>query len=227
MLSNRFDSYGTMKKWSEEVWELAAPTYGKIIEHPFITELSAGSLPQEKFRFYLRQDALYLENYARILSHIASRLPDKGHVTSFINFASAGIVVEKELHASCLGGEIPPVSEISPSCLLYSSVLQSFATAPVEVEAAAILPCFWVYNRVGKEILSMQTGDGNPYSRWIGTYADEGFTASTLRAVEICDALAHGTGKATRERMTDAFLLCTKMEWMFWDSAWEMEKWKI
>jgi len=27
--------------------------------------------------------------------------------------------------------------------------------------------------------------------------------------------------------MTDIFLRCTKMEWLFWDSAWYLESWKI
>ena len=27
-------------------------------------------------------------------------------------------------------------------------------------------------------------------------------------------------------RMTDIFLRCTKMEWLFWDSAWHLESWK-
>lgn len=26
--------------------------------------------------------------------------------------------------------------------------------------------------------------------------------------------------------MTDIFLRCTKMEWLFWDSAWYLESWK-
>ena len=30
-------------------------------EHPFITELAAGSLPIDKFRFFLEQDIFYLE----------------------------------------------------------------------------------------------------------------------------------------------------------------------
>ena len=35
------------------------------------------------------------------------------------------------------------------------------------------------------------------------------------------------TGPETRRRMTDIFLRCTKMEWLFWDSAWYLESWKI
>ena len=63
-----------MKKWSEEAWDVARPTYLKIIEHPFVEELARGTLAADKFLFYLRQDSLYLAHYSRVLTHIASRL---------------------------------------------------------------------------------------------------------------------------------------------------------
>ena len=57
-----------MKKWSEEAWDVARPTYLKIIEHPFVEELARGTLAADKFLFYLRQDSLYLAHYSRVLT---------------------------------------------------------------------------------------------------------------------------------------------------------------
>lgn len=214
-------------KWSRQAWEAAEPLYRQIITHPFVCALAAGTLTPERFRFYLRQDALYLDGYARRLAHIAARLPRKEHTEAFIRFAADGIEVERALHESFLGGDHPAADEMSPSCLLYTSVLDGQSAAPVEVEAAAVLPCFVVYQRVGEEVLARQTGSANPYRRWIETYADPAFAESTAEAVRICDELAAESGEATRRRMTDIFVLCTRMEWMFWDSAWQLEKWKI
>jgi thiaminase/transcriptional activator TenA len=145
-----------MKKWSEEAWDVARPTYLKIIEHPFVEELARGTLAADKFLFYLRQDSLYLAHYSRVLTHIASRLTEKEHIAAFIRFASDGIEVEEALHGSFLKGVVPAPEEISPTCLLYTSVLQAQALAPVEVEAAAVLPCFWVYQQVGQQIIARQ-----------------------------------------------------------------------
>ena len=119
-----------MKKWSEEAWDVARPTYLKIIEHPFVEELARGTLAADKFLFYLRQDSLYLAHYSRVLTHIASRLTEKEHIAAFIRFASDGIEVEEALHGSFLKGDVPAPEEISPTCLLYTSVLQAQATAP-------------------------------------------------------------------------------------------------
>lgn len=235
-----------MSRWSDSAWEAARPVYEKILEHPFVRALADGTLSAERFRFYLRQDALYLDGYARRLAHIAARLGRKEHTEAFLRFAADGIAVERALHEQFLGGEHPASEEISPACLLYTSLLDAQATAPVEVEAAALLPCFVVYQRVGESILARQSGspaagrredgaaqgDGgraaeNPYRCWIETYADPAFAASARLATQICDELAAASGEEIRRRMTDIFVRCTRMEWMFWDSAWNLETWKI
>lgn len=214
-----------MIKWSEKVWCEAEPIYRAILQLPFVTELAAGVLDKGRFMYYIGQDSLYIDNYSRVLAHIASRLPSKLQMADFLKFADDGILVEKALHESYLGGS-KPTAGASPTCLLYTSFESAMAAEPVEVEAAAILPCFWVYQRVGSEILDSCAAD-NPYARWIETYGDESFARATTRAIEICDELADNTTDAVRRRMTEVFVTAARLEWMFWDSAYNMEKWKI
>lgn len=253
-----------MRRWSDEAWEAALPVYEKILAHPFVGALADGSLPEERFRFYIRQDALYLDGYARRLAHVAARLPRKEQAERFLHFALDGIEVERALHAQFLEGSHPAPEEISPTCLLYTSVLDAQALAPVEVEAAAVLPCFVVYQRVGEWIHARAEGNGrrtadgqaadlatgsttgsttdndtptgpkayrplaeNPYRAWIETYADPAFAASAEQATAICDELAAAAGEETRRRMSELFVRCTRMEWLFWESAWNLETWKI
>lgn len=217
-----------MKKWSEEAWEMAADVYERTLTLPFVKSLADGTLPKEKFMFYLRQDSLYLRQYFRVLAHIASRLDSVEYADDFIRFAADGVAVEKALHQMYLGGERPSPNDISPTCSLYTATLLSQTLEPVEVEAAAVLPCFWVYQKVGEHIFSSGgASESNPYKAWIDTYADETFAASTLRAIEICDKLAEEASPSIRENMTQIFRKCTRLEWMFWDSAWNLEKWKI
>ena len=44
--------------WSEQAWQRTAFIYEEIIGMPFIKELINGTLPIEKFKFYISQDAL-------------------------------------------------------------------------------------------------------------------------------------------------------------------------
>lgn len=214
------------KKWSDEAWEAAAPVYAEILRHGFVRELSQGTLPVDKFAFYLAQDSLYLSDYARVLAHIASRLTDKNMIADFARFACHGIEVESAMHATFLHRYGVQPGAKAPGCMLYTSVLKAQAYNPVEVEVAAVLPCFKVYLEVGKAIAA-QAAEGNPYDLWIGTYADPTFEASTVRALEIADELAAKASPEVRRAMTDAFVMCTRMEWLFWDSAYSLEQWKI
>lgn len=216
-----------MSRWSDDAWKSVESVYGKTLELPFVKSLADGTLPMEKFMFYLRQDSLYLQTYFKVLSHIASRLGNGDYASAFIKFAADGVAVEQALHESFLKGCRPSPGEMSPACTLYTSVLKSQSYEAVEVEAAAVLPCFWVYQRVGEEIYRNGCNPDNPYKAWIETYADEAFAASTKLAIEICDDLADKASPEVREKMTEIFTMCARLEWMFWDSAWNLEKWKI
>ena len=41
-------------KFTKRLWETIAPIYGAIISHPYNQELAAGTLPVEKFKFYIK-----------------------------------------------------------------------------------------------------------------------------------------------------------------------------
>lgn len=214
------------KKWSDEAWQAALPTYEAIARLPFVTELAAGTLDMERFVFYLRQDAMYIENYTKVLASIASRVSDKDITEAFLHYGLDGVFVEKAMHDTYLSKYGIGDGRPSPSCLLYMSLQSAQATEPVEVQAAAILPCFWVYLEVGKHIAATATA-GNPFEAWIATYSDPLFEESNQKCIDICDRLAAAASAEVRRRMTDIFVMATKMEWMFWDSAYNKEQWKI
>lgn len=214
-------------KWSEEVWKSIIPIYNKILTLPFIEELTKGILSEDKFLFYMNQDSLYLNSYVQVLSHIASRMPDDEFRMKLLEFAVDGINVEKSIHRYFLNGKVHESLKPSPACLLYTSFLKSQAYSMVEVEMASVLPCFWVYQRVGEHILAKSNIETNPYRKWIETYADKQFEEATRQAIIICDRLASALTPEQRELMTEAFIMGTKMELLFWDSAYNKEQWII
>ncbi|KQM74839.1 thiaminase II [Pedobacter sp. Leaf216] len=215
--------------WSQQAWEKVAPIYAKILTMPFNAELSNGTLPQEKFLFYLAQDAYYLLEFGRTLSTISSRMQHADLVMAFAGFSTGAIFAERSLHESYfvefgLATNIQP----TPSTLLYTNyILSQAAYANVEIAVAAVLPCFWIYKAVGDYIFSQQSGDQNPYKRWIDMYAGAEFATAVEKAITIADQLAAVANTETRQKMFEAFEMATRLEWMFWDSAYQLEKWKI
>lgn len=203
--------------------------YDKILELPFIQGLINGTLSKETFRFYIQQDAVYLSDYGKVLTGIASKLNDPGHIEAFIYFAGDTMKVEKALHQSFIRElEGSESAEPSPSCLLYTSFLQKqLAYAPIEAALATVLPCFWIYKKVGDYILKHQTKDHNPYQSWIDTYGGEDFERSVLSAIAICDEIAEQCTPDQQKAMTQAFITSSKLEWLFWDSAYRQEQWPV
>src|SRR4051812_210704 len=57
------------------LWAAAEPIFEAILAHPFLRGLTDGSLPEERFRFYVKQDALYLRQYARCLALASAKAP--------------------------------------------------------------------------------------------------------------------------------------------------------
>lgn len=216
-------------KWSQKTRQLADPIYQKTIRHPFITELMSGSLKQEKFLFYLQQDALYLADYGRVLSGIASKLPQQHQIHAFLSFAKDTLVVEQQLHRSFFPSDDTMCSiKPSPTCLLYTSYLvKQFAQSPLCVAVAAVLPCFWIYKDVGDYILQHQTQSTNPYQDWINTYSSDFFATAVQQAITIADELAENSPDHLQTLMTDAFLTASRLEYLFWDSAWRLEQWPV
>lgn len=216
-------------KWSENAWNTVRPVYEKIVKLPFIQELTHGTLDSKTFAFYIQQDAIYLSHYGKTLTGIASKLHHPHHVETFIRFASGSVAVEKVLHKSYVKElSKQSLNEASPTCLLYTSYLWSrLAHAPIEVAVAAVLPCFRIYKEVGDFIIEKQTKENNPYQRWIDTYGGEAFATSVNEAEAICNELAESGTETLRNTMMEAYLMCSKLEWKFWDSAYKQETWEI
>lgn len=214
--------------WSEQAWNSIGECYQSILDMPFIKELSDGSLPQEKFRFYMAQDSLYLEHFGRTLSLIAAKITDLQDVLAFMRFAENAIVVENALHESYfIDFGVSDKGVLQPACHHYIHFLRSTAALDsVEVAVAAVLPCFWIYREVGNHIYQTQNTVDNPYEKWIATYAGEEFSQAVDHAIAICNTVAENTTEATRERMTEAFIMASRMEYHFWEAAYELKMWK-
>lgn len=214
--------------FSETLWDDIAPIYRAIIEHPFIQELAGGTLRRDAFAFYMQQDALYLADFGRALAIMAGRSPTPELMLDFARFAEGDVLVERAVHGTFLAlfDINSPITVPSPSCLLYKSFLLAVSTlGPYSEAVAALLPCFWIYREVGLHIHRQAAAD-NPYRRWIDTYAGEEFGQYVARAIAITDEVAATASDEERQAMRAAFVTASRLEWMFWDSAYRQEAWR-
>src|SRR5439155_21776391 len=90
------------ERFTVQLWESIAPIYRAILAHPFLEGLTAGTLAEPAFRFYVLQDALYLREFARCLAQAAARAPHDAWCELFAEHAKVALVVERSLHQGFL-----------------------------------------------------------------------------------------------------------------------------
>jgi len=219
-----------MQTFSKQAWKSINNTlYKDILNLEFIKDLMHGSLDKTTFEFYIKQDKLYLEEFGRILSMISAKLPKAEHRAKFLMYSKDIMDVERELHEEFLSlFSADEHLEASPSCLLYTGYLHSiFNTSSLPCILASVLPCFWIYQEVGKYILKNQNKDENIYQSWINTYGCEEYEKVVQEVIEICDEYSLSVSKEENEKMLIIFKKASQMEWLFWHSAYKQEKWPI
>lgn len=214
-----------MKKLSEKVLEKCKPIITAIKEHPFNQELANGSLSIERFGYYIEQDTLYLRDFSRSLAAIASKVPLE-FIKDFISFSKGALIAEQEVVHSFFRYKfnLEETGKITPATLSYTSyLLQNSSIAPVEIGIASVLPCFWVYSIVGKDIINNTRLDfNNPYKEWIETYSGEEFNDSVKAVINIFDEVALSAADRIQYLMIEAFYKSTVLEWHFWNDAYNL-----
>ena len=216
-----------MTGFCDHAWQRTTQIRAAIDGLPFNRDLAAGTLDQAKFQYYIEQDALYLDQYARILAMAAARGPDGATLRLFAESALEAVAVEQALHGQYLTQFGAGPAEASPDCLSYTSYL--LATAyhePWEVLMAALLPCFWIYWDVGNAI-AREAAANNKYRAWIDTYSDSGFGDAVRAVIAATDKAAAGTTDAVRARMMIAFIRSSQYEYLFWDGAYQLRGWPV
>lgn len=214
--------------FTDQLWQAISPTYDAILRHGFIQELTAGTLPVPTFQYYIQQDALYLNDFSRALSLLAARVDTPDDMLQFSQFAQNAILVERALHETYfVQFGIDVGAQKMPACFAYTNYLLATASLQaVAVGAAAVLPCFWIYREAGKFIYQQAINE-NPYRAWIDTYAGEAFDASVSDMLRLTNQLAAEASPSLRERMLEAFRTSSRLEWLFWNDAYQQHSWAV
>lgn len=215
--------------FSEYLWSTIVDIYAAVLEHPFLTGLTDGTLPAEAFRHYVVQDAHYLRSYARALALCAAKAPDEHAVRLFAGDAAAAIAVEQGMHEEFLAefGGSTDETPVLPTTLAYTSYILRVAHQGSFVEGlAGVLPCYWIYARVGAELLAKSST--NPlYARWIQTYGGEEFQQTVRAVLALSDRVGQDLAESEKARAVEHFVTTSRYEWMFWDAAWRRESWPV
>ncbi|MBO8142363.1 MAG: thiaminase II [Firmicutes bacterium] len=223
---------GSAEPFHEQLDARTRNLWEAIFRLPFLQELAAGTLARERFAYFLAQDVLYLDQFAKVLARGATLADGPQTRQMFLRHAANVARVEEQLHkelAPHVGLDVHAArrQEPAPVTVAYTDHLLRVAHAGSLGElVAAVLPCYWVYARVGQR-LADRLPENEVYRRWILAYADPDFHRSVDEQLALIDRLADAAGSGERERMERWFARSLRYEWMFWDQAYRHLGWPV
>lgn len=209
----------SIKGWSKEVWQKSSGIYNDILQLPFIKELSKGTLAKDSFARYIAQDELYLKNYCQQTNILAKLIENEQDRNLFNSFVQSGMEGESALHQMLIekygiDTDVEP-SEVTSG--YNAHICEAVATGNPCIALASILPCMWIYNKVGLYILDNANLEGNPYKEWILEYGQPAFTTGVNKILEMADRWAAEADEQTRKKMDSYYLKAAFYEYAFWD----------
>lgn len=212
----------TLRAEAADVWEAQHA-------HPFVTGIGDGTLPLDRFRFWVAQDYVYLIDYARLLALGAARAPDLATMRRLADLAQETLGTEMDLHRAYaaelgIGADALEATVAAPVTRAYVDfLLRTAALGDFGELLAALLPCMWGFSEVGQRLAARPGGPPSDprYAAWIEMYASDEFAALAAWCREITDRAAEGAGEQGRAAMRRAFLASSSHELAFWQMGWE------
>jgi thiaminase/transcriptional activator TenA len=220
-------------RFTAELREAAKPVWEATLEHPMVERLGAGTLDEAPFKYWVRQDYVYLVEYSRAFALGVAAAPDRERMGRFAELLDGTINTEIDLHrsyaAECgLSESDLEATDSSPTTRAYTDFLVRVgARRPFGDLVAALLPCLWGFNVTARRLAEQGVPDHEQYADWIEMYASEEYAELAGWCRDLMDDVAGGSDAADRERYRDLFLTSSRYEYLFWDAAWRQEAWPV
>jgi thiaminase/transcriptional activator TenA len=134
---------------SHQLRQAAAEVWEAQHEHPFVRGIGDGTLDPERFRFYVRQDYLFLIEYGRLLALACARAPRLELMERFADLAQATLRTEMDLHRAYAAewgisrGDLERERPHTAMRAFTDFLLRTAALGDFGELVAALLPCMW------------------------------------------------------------------------------------
>jgi thiaminase/transcriptional activator TenA len=203
---------------SASLRDAAGPVWDASLAHPFVRGIGDGTLDEAAFRWYIRQDYLFLIDYGRLLSLGAARAPRVAWMRRFAGLALSVLETEMALHREFAFRWGVSVVELereraAPATAAYCDfLLRTAALGDFGELAAAVAPCMWGYAEIGVSLAASSPADR--YREWIDMYASAEFGELAWWSRSLLDEV---DGDVVR--MEAAFVTSSRHELAFWEAA--------
>lgn len=219
-------------KTTERLLLAAKDIWAAYNEHPFVLGLQDGTLDQEKFRYYIIQDYLYLEEYAKVFALGLAKANSPETMRLFSKYVTLLTESEMDIHRGYMGKFAVSREELEATPraldnLSYTSYMLRVAYEESEAEIlAAILSCAYSYEVIAHTILMRNpaAADHPFYGEWIKGYSDPHYSEANILLLETTDRITEHYTEAQLRHLEEIFTACSRYELAFWELGWNMSK---
>ncbi len=209
---------------SKEIWK-------QYNQHPFVLGIQDGSLEQEKFRFYILQDYLYLQDYAKTFAIGIAKAKSSETTRLFSSYVAHLTGSEMDIHRGYMGIFAVTQAEIDTTPraldnLSYTSYMLRVAYEEGEAEIlTAILSCAYSYEVIAKTMVNNNPAalDDPFYGPWVQGYASEAYAQENRVLLDMLEKLTAEYTEVQLKHLEEIFVTCSRYELAFWDMAWNQK----
>lgn len=203
--------------------------WNRYLHHEFVQKLENGTLSQENFLFYLKQDYIYLINYAKCYARLALNATNARELRFAMKCQNAIIDGEIQLHRSILTMGIDADGldgdDESLANIAYTRYMLGVGESGDYLDMlVALSACSVGYAYIGKEILQnlKQIPQNHPYKEWIETYSGDIFQAEAREFEEFVNSYSSQVDESKFKRLSKIFGSVVRLEIAFWQHGLEM-----
>ena len=207
-----------------------AQEWSAYIDHPFVKGLGDGSLPLACFQDYLRQDYLFLIQFARAYALGIYKGRDLSEMRAALEGLKAILDVEMDLHVrlsarwGVTADDLEQTVEKNGTIAYTRFVLDAGQAGDLLDLFASLAPCMIGYGEIGKRL----AGEGaateqSTYGEWVREYASEEYQEVAQGARDNLDRLASSLlTEARYPQLRKLFAKAALLEADFWQMSWDM-----
>ena len=208
-----------LKQDAQEIWN-------DIYQHPFVVELCEGTLPIEKFKYYVLQDYNYLVDSIKNFALLASKAKTVPMLQDLVEISAIEARGEFQAYNALLEKldlsiEDAKNTEQSLAGISYSSFLLSTSeNRSFEEGIAAVLPCYWTYAEIAKYHKDkINRNSKELYKEWAAYYLESDYLELVNRIKTIVDSI---DSEFPYEKLKSAFINSSRYEYEFWDEVYSL-----
>lgn len=208
-----------LKKSCQNEWQA-------YIQHGFVQQLGNGSLAPEAFQHYLKQDYLFLIQFARAFALAAYKSPTLSDLRQAKEGLQAIVDVELDLHVSYCKEwgiseqELAELPEARATLAYTRYVLDTGNRGDLLDLHVALSPCMVGYGEIANWLNSRAEtirGENNPYDAWIAMYESEEFQNAMQAEISWLNERLADVSPARFKELTRIFSDATRLEIDFWE----------